>query len=109
MKKLIVFIFLVVVASCAFALEEEVVFDKDKLFDVYYEASETLEVDKLTRVYVKGIVMVGGEKFLNVINGGTIVQGDNGYVKLEVIKAILPTAMPVRRKIGAASVENSTS
>lgn len=114
MKKLI-FVFVMFMSSSVlcwadipFDTPEEVEFSQEKQFDVYYEVSESLEVDKITRVYVRGVVTVGSQMFLNIVNGN-YAQGNEGYIRLDSVRAILPTAMPIRRKIGAASVQDSSS
>lgn len=112
MKKILyvpalIFSFLLFMLS--FSMAEEVRFPADKQFDVYYEVSETLEVDKVSRVYVKGVVTIGNVEFLNIINGSNLTNGEDGYVCLANIRAIVPVSLPVKRKIGAASVEDSTS
>lgn len=67
--------------------EEEIVFDKNVSYDVYYEVSE-YEIDVLKDVKIVGIKTIGGVSFLTVaILGPTLKEG---YILLSKIKAVMP-------------------
>jgi hypothetical protein len=73
----------------------EVVFDKDTVYDVYYEVN-AYEVNRVDNVRIVGTVSINGLMFLRVRYGN--IADREGFIALAGIRAILPTqaAKPYR-------------
>ena len=91
-------IFLIAILSY-FALSGSITyassFDKDGSYNVYYEVSN-FEVDQVKNVKLYGIKVVEEIAFL-VIKKSTSLKDEEGYIRLDTIKAMLPYPLEPRR------------
>lgn len=79
------------------AQKEQVTFEKNLRYDIWYVVSE-FEVDTLQEVVITGTAYLGDREFLFVKGTRTektpSVMRDEGYILAETIRAILPSEMP---------------
>ncbi len=95
MQRRLVYLFLVsgvvlfLFAASLGLAEDEISFNKDTSYDIYYEVSE-FEVDNVDNVKISGVTPVGDSSFL-VITGSDFGSKDKqGYILLNRIRAMLP-------------------
>ena len=64
-------------------------FPKDATYDIYYKVSN-FEVDMLKKVKIMGVTRIDKQVFL-VAGPSSIMGGKDGFIRLDVIQAILPS------------------
>jgi len=71
------------------------VFDKDTKFDIYYVVSD-FEVDQARGVEISDVVEIQDFFFLVIHSAGSLKE-EKGYIRLDTIKAILPSILKPTR------------
>ncbi len=90
---LIIFCFSVSLINPGFAKDEDLVFDKDANYDIYYQVG-TSEVDVIRNAKITKKVTEGNLTFL-VVEPASFglkgIKGKEGYILLERVSAVLPS------------------
>lgn len=71
------------------------VFDKDTKFDIYYVVSD-FEVDQARGVKISDVIELQDFFFLVIHSTGSLRE-EKGYIRLDTIKAILPSILKPTR------------